>query len=316
MLTTVAMRRRHAVAIDRKCATCAAHDTNLTFLHMKSFDLHRFLNMMRLDIAQRIKTYRSLLLGAFVGLSFVCIGCLSDRFMYPDARQFYRFTLSEMLQVAFWLIVMVCASLPFQDLAIKQQRMNFMMLPASQMEKYVGRLLQTLVLLPLCMVVVLAFVDTLQCVVMWLRGVPTGWVTLDVLRGMLPSLSIGQEARIMCGEVADTCPAWLAYMAEILMHLSLLSFYVLGSAWFRKHSFIKTSMALVVLGFNLVLLLNVQWPSVVYTALGYLASPTALVTALVVVCVLVLTFSLWGAYRLMARMQVIEPSLSEKYLKR
>ena len=120
----------------------------------------------------------------------------------------------------------------------------------------------------------------------------------------------------MCGEVADTCPAWLAYMAEILMHLSLLSFYVLGSAWFRKHSFIKTSMALVVLGFNLVLLLNVQWPSVAYTALGYLASPTALVTALVVVCVLVLTFSLWGAYRLMARMQVIEPSLSEKYLKR
>lgn len=216
-----------------------------------SFNWQRFLRTLRWDLLSNKKTMIRYTVGMTFGLSlfYLCMLVNIPRQMHMgyDADGFYF----DMATVTFGLACVFMALAPtgmFEQMKTKLQRVAFLMLPASNVEKWVVRFL-TVTLGAACMVAVaIVTADLIRFVFalfltpghydsvirhIWMEGFGTDGSSVTINSTLMS---------VMAGNV------FLASWA-LLNH----SFYTLGGALFRRHALLLTIASQFVIGFGLLL---------------------------------------------------------------
>ena len=178
----------------------------------------------------------------------------------------------------------------------KPARSSFLMLPASNMEKYLSMLVYVTVILPVCIFFGFVLGDTLRMAVrVWLYDAPWQSYVPDMLR------SLGFD-------FSD--PSWLPFLIlNVLTIAWLLSLYVLGATFLRRYSFVVSSIVIVLsfvafwqfqgsLGLSMFYVKQVDG-RIVYQGLGSRAY------ALFILLPLLTAFNFWASYRIFKRFQLV-----------
>lgn len=210
----------------------------------------------------------------------------------------------------YWLVMMVGGSMVFRNMRTKQQRIAYMMLPASNMEKYVTRVV--MVVLGGLLMSVLSFVlaDQLQMVFIKLifgemhigsYVMASASMLSDIASkgiGALESVGIDFETSFPSSSLyksfaatgmqsGNFLPLWF-----VLQYLFDMSAFILMGSLFRRHSWLFACLI-----YSLV------------TALIYLIVPAVNIwipVTLMLVCIVVFV---WLSFRVFTRMQVINNKL-------
>lgn len=184
------------------------------------------------------------------------------------------------------------------NMKTKEQRITFKMLPASDLEKFIVRVLYITVVWVLIGVVAFCLADFCRMLICFISGSHGTYSTIpDVLNmwfGPADTHSMRMTAwglDFIAGVMAVNAWAFWAH-----------SFYVLGGAFFRRRQFILTSCVHFLLGFFLLFLSR-------YDSFIFIDPDTThirnLLYAYPFVAIAVALFNWWLAYKLFKRSQVI-----------
>lgn len=276
---------------------------------MKNFDFRRCGLLLKRDLLGNRKWHLRLLIGAFIACFIVELLSFYKASVYGrtlavrpgDARPLLMEQASAAFLLLFLFLYVAMASFTFDVLKTKGQRIEYTMLPATNLEKYLSRLFLAIIVWPVAALVTFVAADLVRM------------LTFPLLGHSFPSL-----LPYFAGYVADgasyfwsilSCRGYshddaLLLWFCILFFFSVHGAYLLGSAFFRKQPFILTSVA----GIALFVLLNflmamfkVDRP-LVHSQYGLAVSLSLLIA--MEVCFIV--FCYWLSYRLFSRVQVIQ----------
>lgn len=272
----------------------------------KNFDLHRLAMVIRWDVLSNWTRN----LGAIAGLG-ICFS-LTNIFRLYNMSGFVATTkdldaLTKSYQqsacmffgfMAF-MTVYVLASCIFRNMKTKLQRESFLMLPATNLEKYVARFLFVTVGSIVSLVLALVISDVIQLIFSFFitPGFHTS-ITWPVLSHSVWAIS----------PIGDSWKAVLAlYTFLIFMH----SFAVLGGAFYRKIPVLLTACTGLVLCLILAYGINELGEAGLLDFVGTLhieegtPAQTCAVTTFSVIFLALAAFNYWASYKLFTRMQVI-----------
>lgn len=208
---------------------------------MKNFDMTRFGRLLKLDLHQYGKTYLSFTAGCliahFIG-QFLVFKIANLSAVPVRGNDLEHLVLSSFMAfgITSCLLLLIGSSLLWNNLKTKEQRIAYFMIPATNTEKYLSRLL-------MCTVGV--FVMNLL-----------SFFVADLLRLLFfitADLNIGLGYAAYCSEMAENGAnfirginmfideagyAWLFSM--VISAISYLAWFLFGSAIFRTYAFVKT----------------------------------------------------------------------------
>ena len=256
---------------------------------MIQFDFHRFGTLARwsLTMDRRYFIKTTLQWMVVMMLWFLFMTCVVNFDNEYDGLRAHQMC-ALMVVIMFGVIFVLGGSMMFSSMKERHDDQRLLMLPASNLEKFLMRYSYWLLLLPCCLA---AFVvaDVVQ------------WVVNTVL-GHEHTMLVMQYMAHATVDVHWAAPRMLgvSVVLTLIWHHSL---YVLGATFFRSHkyNFILTSIVLI-LG---VAFLGIAFPNT------YVANRIDEHTVLILlnvgngVYVLLTVFNFWLSYRLFCRTQVI-----------
>lgn len=234
---------------------------------MKNFNMNRFALLMRSELVGNRKTHirmtATMLIACFVVLIIILLKPSVNGFVdvSPAEVSFYEEmyinkAVDGMLIVAFFLMMVAFPSLAFSHLSTKQKRISEMMRPGTALEKYLVRLLLTVVIYPLLFLLMLVVADLLRMLVFPLfgHGLPAMFPDFFSVLGngfseWFSCFSTEKLTWNIHGEIRWYYKFWVCVTSAGVL-LMLHSFFVLGSAVFRRYAAIFT--CLVLLGLQLI----------------------------------------------------------------
>lgn len=272
---------------------------------MKSFDIKRFGLVLKLDFAEGLK---AMMWGA------LCMTLLylfyfwfawnvafhnnmnpGGGFIHPLCEAVGVF--SAMTMYIFFLLV---ASTLWRGEQKKQQRTAWLMLPASNLEKFLSRWVYLLVFSLVGGLLTFFVADLLHMAYLWMTDYPVVSATDDFFN-LFP-----HTRKFPSGEYTGDNPLSVTRMYTFLIALHAL--FLLGGVFFKKFHFIATS-AVVVMGFAcMVAVANMaEYRDTPITTDFAIAMNNILWIAVQVGLTVLFT---WLAYRLFCRWQVVTPKFA------
>lgn len=257
---------------------------------MKTFNVHRFWNVVKWNIAY----HRDKIVKSFLSCFAVFFGLLMF-FCWSIADEFSRIqAISNMFYLAFFVMIIISGSMLLRHVKNKQDRIDLFMLPASMLEKFSVRYLMTVVGMPLLFLLGFLAGDVLQYLVTWM---------IDSDRACLVIPHIVQRMGQL--KVATLYGGILLWW--------LHSVYLLGGMLFRKAGWLWTTLSLILL-FNIIVfglgylakeILDMMYPDgyVILLNKNFDAMWGKIIYVAVMCCLTLLNY--WLAFRLFRRMQII-----------
>ena len=191
----------------------------------------------------------------------------------------------------FIITVIIGPSLMFYSMKGKHDRQTLLMLPTSNLEKYLMRYSTWILLLPILLLAFFA-ADLIQYVVNWLVG--RDYTTFVTTHFLFDERLVSWRTRLW-NELSED-GGFNHYFTGLGLH----SVYALGATFFRSHKFnaIFTTIVLIMFVMSLIWLLNnfAESDSIVIGGqdkVGY------------IVCIGLTVVNFWLSYRLFCRTQVI-----------
>lgn len=263
---------------------------------MKQFDLHRFGQLLK----HHLLTSRGEIVRAFLWMtvSFFLLALFMTEVVYNGSDFEYKDQTEGYVGMSLFfvsVIVLVAASRIISNMKDKPSRINYLMLPATNAEKYVVRLLHVSVLMPLLALLAVAAADLARMLVSLLWGRPFVLGMFSFLGNLHPEISFTGETVLLL----------LLAVGMTLFHHAV---YVLGGTLFRKHPFLLTCAVMfflfIVLSRGIIGLVsfitdnidNIELSKTTTMTLGYVAA-----TVLLAVDALIY----WLSYKVFCRIQVI-----------
>ena len=255
---------------------------------MLQFNFYRFRKLARwsLTIDRRwfVKNTLSwLVVFTLMFLFFTCVARFNDQ---PASLPSYGACTSMVLFTTVAILVLG-PTMMFNSMRGKHDDQRLMMLPASNLEKYLMRYSYWLLLLP-SFAGSFVVADLLQYLVNWLLGHESRMLVMQYMGS--PQLHIGAVPRPLG-------------ICIVLTFVWLHSCYAVGATFFRSHkySWILTSATLIVLG----VILGALWPH--DEIARSISSDTAinLVRVWDVIYIFLIALNFWLSYRFFCRQQVI-----------
>ena len=212
---------------------------------MNSFSINRFGQTFRWVLATNFRNFLAWTLGAAVG--FFLIEMLLIAFnVTADGGNYIPFlysTISQICQIALIIFVLVALSTGFSDYQKKPQREAFLMLPSTNLEKFLAVVIYVIVVWSLAGFLAFAVGDTLRMAVRalafgneWYSLVPR---VLDMFGDIKPSFFTG-------GLVIQTTLYKVCYCVVFFAILFWIhSSYILGGTLLRKYAFVVTSFVII-----------------------------------------------------------------------
>lgn len=284
-----------------------------------TFDKTRFVKLLKWEMMTERKDYMRFAIGIALTLTFLFCATIIALYFddvngYPeDVMLEFKKGIAMKLSVFAWTVylftIFLGASFVFKNVATKQQRIAFFSLPASNLEKFLVRLLHVMIGYPLCFLVALAFADIMQLFLSFilLKG-PDYSVVVKMITMLYSPIYNEINGEIIKG--------WLLFpngftLVGIMESLSYLTFFAFNYAFwifcgtlFRRNAWLLTLASQVVIGFVVIMIFRVlSFPSI-----GNLlneSSALALAYLFIAIAWVVIALMYWGSYRLFSRMQVI-----------
>lgn len=272
---------------------------------MKNLDKTRLLNLLRWDLTTYRKEYRNIFLwpfGALMGFALLKSGYIlswGNEWGITQAMAWEGNVLASLMVMFAMVGVMGNA---FTHLNLNQDRISYFMLPASNLEKYLVRVLFRGLIMFAEVILAVLVTDVLFGLLCWLRtgeffnGIDMGIFFNDIL-------GTGQTSLL------DWCEAALGVIL-------IWSFFLVGSAFFRRRPVLMTFM--VCLGAVMAL------SAIVAFSAGFLEAwiadmkydKTQIVSILktlepmveptgIAILLLWIAGNVWWSYRIFTRMQAI-----------
>lgn len=269
----------------------------------KVLDFHRLAMVLRWDALSNWKKYVRSTLGLAFVFSFICIfyqfNWRSNGYVtYNDVKDLYLGNVSGLFMFISFIIFFFCGSRIFINMKTKASRSLFLMLPATNMEKFTSRLLYTVLGTSLMIVASWMIADIIQFV-----------FSLFLTPGMQGSL-VGKTfeelflkfiVRNGTSVLGQTFPVGMLLLSlTIFTH----SFFTLGGTVFRKSATLLTICSSFILMF-LTALISSFVDADVLRHLVQSIEPNTFGWLMVMVLLLLSAFNYWAAYKLFTHMQII-----------
>ncbi len=279
----------------------------------KTFDLHRLGMVIRWDVLNNW-THN---LGAIVGLA-ICFSFFNIIRLYNISEFVSTSDNLEVLSKSYqqsacmffvfisFMVIYVLASCIFRNMKTKLQRESFLMLPATNLEKYVARLLFMTIGGVIALLGALVVSDIIQIIFSFIitPGFHTS-ITWPVLSHFMSAIHIFPSTDLLLSG-----NDWLKCIALSAFLLFVHSFFTLGGSFYRKLPALLTPCTGLVLCFIFVYILNelAEWAPIHINGIDFSNGSTAdycITTTAAVVFLALAAFNYWASYKIFTRMQVI-----------
>ena len=262
------------------------------------FDTNRFMNLLKYEIFTESKGFARGAIGLTIGLAFFFMTKLYFKRGLLQEIPIYSILADVALFVGFVLMMVAGCSI-FKNLLSKQNRITFLSLPASNLEKYISRFIWVNVGYAIMFVIAVIFADLILALFSLMLGLGVhGSVTVTLFAELFESKTV-LYSRILN-------PGYFIVMVCTIMLFMQSSWTLLGT-FFRKNAWLWTLCIQVILGTSWVMaisgpdsFLSQLWHSF-HSTLGHdLFFWTHIILGLAASALMY-----WGSYRIFCRMQVI-----------
>lgn len=281
---------------------------------MKNFEFKRFGRVLSRDIQENrtknLRAFFSLYVAnlAIIGFNFYT----PSRYGLPDMDKALGESLllgktNGVITMFFFFLFYFVLSQTFSNFRTKQLRISNLMLPATNLEKYLSRVVQSTFVYAVAFCVAFVLADLTRMMLFPLWGHSFGSLVPNMWQGVCDLFSYWCYADFG-RSLGGTTVGWFVVFG-IAFYLWSFSCYLLGGAFFRKRAFLYTILLLVGSGILLGLAvdfgrntLGIHFVIVKGTAMPLLACLFGVLTCL----------NVWLSYRLFKRMQVIPRKILRK----
>ena len=259
---------------------------------MKQFDMTRFCRVLKLDFVEGRKAMMwGALCMVLLYLFFFWFAWNIGMHSYNEIVDFYVQHICEAVagfsMMAMYIYFLITASTLYRGEQKKQQRIAWLMLPATNLEKFLSRWIYMLVFMLVGGVLTIFLADCIHMIWLQIAGHPVH----SMAKALVQNLPHANKYNPLI-EIVNI------YLAFIVIH----AFFLLGGVFFRKFHFIATSAVLVTLFASVVATVNM---------LGYRDTPVAHdeVTKQIIFWIIansgLIALFTWLAYWLFCRWQVV-----------
>ena len=232
---------------------------------METFNIQRFGNVCTRLVMLRKKEYFNLFLAVvlFVGL-FCVFTCnpLSGDAIEPLQYKYLFLQLGMTIYSFSLILITLYGANIIRDLKTKQQRIDELVLPATNLEKFTARVLASTVLILIIIVAGIMVADVLQMLINMLLHKGT-FASFCLSSFNVASTEL--QTSIIAMENLSHKPVRLMFT---LMLIGGNAFYLLGGMLFRKTAWLKTTLAIIILSIVLFSMF-VGYAYVVYAYTSY-----------------------------------------------
>lgn len=261
---------------------------------MRNFDIKRFSRTMIWNMkVSRRELLTNTLSMMFVFMMFFAISILEHPYSRSEIRESGLFSAVSLSMTVMIILFTVAGCSIFKNMKTKPQRITFMMLPASSLEKFIVRYLYILVLYVVGTFVAYCCADLLRILICEISGIEWFKISIFHLFELLFS---------KIGQAYEELPVTVS--VAIFVHILWVhSTYVLGGVFFSRKWFALTSLAHLVLGIAVIWILSTIHGNV---SVSFSESDMEVVAGVYDVVMLGLSvFNFWYSFRLFKRMQII-----------
>lgn len=278
---------------------------------MKNFDIQRFTLLMKHEITEHSRSYLRFILGAFAAFFIVNFLLSYETALFnldmniDDIAGPTLHSISGTSMVIAVVLMIVSTSSIYSNMNTKQERIRFLMLPATNLEKYLCRWLQFSIVGTILIVGSYCAADLCCWMVRSILGHGLGLSMTYFFSKFYHGLFFHRVWR-------DGLIAYYEFNpSECIIFFTLLSTYHLGGALFRRVPYIFTTLAIIGGGIALTIisttitaiLLN-QWN--IPSALDWIESNKFVLPIILYVLPIVwIILCHWLSYRMLTRANVI-----------
>lgn len=265
-----------------------------------NFQFSRLLMVMRWDVFTNLKAYLNMMLGmTFALLPFFIMQLYQlskqDQ-LSPDTIDLSYWGMSQYILFISSIAMYMMATQIFMVMKTNGQREQFLMLPASNLEKYISRFLFSTLGAAIAMLTAIVVSDLVQLIFSFL---------------LLP----GHHQSVCLSTVALLWKIWATFIENIdstsVLLLSLLvvtcgvlvhSFFILCGTLFRKHTIVVSGILFIVMIYLVIYVIE-SVPGTITTCLMH--GDNSWIFCLLIAELLLAGFQYWLSYKVFTRMQVI-----------
>lgn len=265
-----------------------------------NFQFSRLLMVMRWDVFTNLKSYLNMMLGmTFALLPFFIMQLyqLSKQYqLFPDTIDLRYWGMSQYVLMIFSIAMYMMATQIFMVMKTTGQREQFLMLPASNLEKYISRFLFSTLGAAVAMITAIVVSDLVQLIFSFV---------------LLP----GHHQSVCLSIMALLWKIWTTFIESIdsagALMLSLLimtcgvlvhSFFILCGTLFRKHTIVVSGILFIVMTYLVIYVIE-SVPGTITTCLMH--GDNSWIFCLLIAELLLAGFQYWLSYKVFTRMQVI-----------
>lgn len=265
-----------------------------------NFQFSRLLMVMRWDMFTNLKSYLNMMLGmTFALLPFFIMQLyqLSKQYqLFPDTIDLSYWGMSQYVLMIFSIAMYMMATQIFMVMKTTGQREQFLMLPASNLEKYISRFLFSTLGAAVAMITAIVVSDLVQLIFSFV---------------LLP----GHHQSVCLSIMALLWKIWTTFIESIdfagALMLSLLimtcgvlvhSFFILCGTLFRKHTIVVSGILFIVMIYLVIYVIE-SVPDTITTCLMH--GDNSWIFCLLIAELLLAGFQYWLSYKVFTRMQVI-----------
>lgn len=214
---------------------------------MKNFDIHRISNVARWDLNTNRKTYTKYALSVIA--MYVVIAMYSYVVDYLGARNdnvrasffegyrdmYFAAGIAAFMATAFSLQTLLFMSAMFHNLRTRQGRINELMLPATNIEKFAWHVFLIVVANWSLMLVGVLVADALHCLFLMAvygTSVPLASITASVFDYLVTMQSLDY----------NTYVSWIGLLGFLFFGRAFVATFALGSAWKYRRSLATTML--------------------------------------------------------------------------
>ena len=263
-----------------------------------NFQFSRLLMVMRWDVFTNLKTYLNMMLGmTFALLPFFIMQLyqLSKQYqLFPDTIDLSYLGMSQYVLMISSIAMYMMATQIFMVMKTTGQREQFLMLPASNLEKYISRFLFSTLGAAVAMITAIVVSDLVQLI-----------FSFVLLPGHHQSLCLYAVALLWkiwttFIENNDSTSALLLSLSIVTCGVLVHSFFILCGTLFRKHTIVVSGILFIAMTYLVIYVIE-SVPDTITTCLmhgdnSWLFSIAELLLA---------GFQYWLSYKVFTRMQVI-----------
>ena len=215
---------------------------------METFNIQRFGNVCTRLVMLRKKEYFNIFLAITLFVALICIfACnpFSGEAKEPLEYAYSFFQVVGSIYAFAVVFIIVNGANIIRDLKTKQQRIDELVLPATNLEKFTARVLASTVLVLILAAAGIVAGDILQMLInMLLHKGTFGSISLYATKQMYSMM----ETSIIAIENVAHKPIRFMF---VLTLISGNAFYLLGGMLFRKTAWLKTTLAVIVISIAL-----------------------------------------------------------------